>query len=424
MQKNTQFAAIKWIKNELQLSIKQARSLLESTQVKFNNDALESFESIVSTLSNNLEVANDEVGSILCKELTEVATYIRLECASEKEDRSVADLMQGLVILNDHIENISHGYNVDSRGIGVIIDVMRKRQGKPEIRKSLLFVLDLSSVETAVENCDESSGFQKLAGAVRPKFQRCLLGWFQDKNRDVSLSELEALMLSVSKASSVDLIGLYFSASSIVLGGLKDRVFGNERGLKSLIGQIDKQLKLIAALGEQRAARGLPLGLVRQTLYYVARMPAEGEEVLALHAKYNLKESLLSHLGENESIHYTQALASIAKSVRDEFKNIKQWLEDIVEQEKPPTDEIDGFINAAEGWSQTLSVIGENELSEIIADFVRRLAFCIYGTSEPEESELMALAEDWFKIDKNLIDIEAASRVKNSRGRTGTSISR
>ena len=64
MQKNTQFAAIKWIKGELQLSLKQARTLLEGIQVNFNNDSLEKFETIVHTLSNNLEIANDEVGSI------------------------------------------------------------------------------------------------------------------------------------------------------------------------------------------------------------------------------------------------------------------------------------------------------------------------------------------------------------------------
>jgi len=100
MSKNTKFAAIKWIKNKLLLSIKQARGLLEGIQNSFNNVPLEKLQSIVNTLSNHLELANDDVDSILCKELSEVAYFIRIECVSQIADSSVRGLMQGVVFLN------------------------------------------------------------------------------------------------------------------------------------------------------------------------------------------------------------------------------------------------------------------------------------------------------------------------------------
>lgn len=412
MQKNTQFAAIKWIKGELQLLLKQARALLEEVQVNFNNDALEKFESILQTLSNNLEVANDDVGSILCKELNQVARYIRLECISDKPSRPVADLMEGLVLLNEHIENISHGFNVDSRRVGVIIDVFRKRQGKQHIQKSLLYVLDLSSVQVAATSDvdEENKKMCMRANDARPEFQRCLLGWIKGIDRDSSLQQMIDLTLAMHDLANIELVKLYFSATSMMLAGIKNKHLGDERDIKMLISRVDKQLKLLAILGEKRMAMGLQLGLVRQTLYFVSKMPSDDERVASLQSALGLKESLLEGM-DGESIHTTHALASIATAVRDEFKNIKHWLVDIVDHDKSAAEEIDSFIYAAEGWAETLSVVGEPALSDVIADFVRRLAFCVYGASDSDDSQLQALAEDWLKIDGALASIQAKSKV-------------
>ena len=412
MQKNMQFAAIKWIKGELQLLLKQAKALLEEVQVNFNNDALEKFESILQTLSNNLEIANDDVGSILCKELNQVARYIRLECISEKSSRPVADLMEGLVLLNEHIENISHGFNVDSRRIGVIIDVFRKRQGKQHIQKSLLYVLDLSSVQVAATSDvdEENKKMCMRATDARPEFQRCLLGWIKGIDRDSSLQRMADLTSAIHDLASIELVKLYFSATSMMLAGIKDQLLGDERDIKMLISRVDKQLKLLASLGEKRMAMGLQLGLVRQTLYFVSKMPSDDEKVATLQSALGLKESLSGGV-DGESIHTTHALASIATAVRDEFKNIKHWLVDIVDNDKPAAEEIDSFIHAAEGWTETLLVVGEPALSDVIADFVRRLAFCVYGAPDSDDSQLQALAEDWLRIDGTLASIQAKSKV-------------
>ena len=413
MSTNTQFAAIKWIKNELLISIKQARVLLEGIQTSFNHESLEKFQSIVNTLSNNLELANDDVGSILCKELSEVAYFIRLECASESADSSVDDLMQGLVLLNDHIENISQGHRVDSREIGLIIDVFRKRQEKPCIQKSLLYVLDISNVKTSLETKEENEPLSILARESRPEFQRCLLAWFQDSDRGPALQKMVDITESVNSTANIELVKLYFSATSIVLSGVKDRVFGDDKGVKTLVGQVDKQLKLLATMGEARVAMGLQLGLVRQTLYYVARMSSDNKAAELLQTQLNLKDSLSSQDENDGTIHTVQALASIAGAVRDEFKNIKHWLEDIVDNDKPPADEIDSFIQGAEGWAETLSVVGEQDLSKNIADFVRRLAFSVYGATESGEEQHIALAEDWLKIDEVLVAIQAKSSIES-----------
>ena len=375
MQKNMQFAAIKWIKGELQLSIQQARALLDGFQADVKYDALENFETIMQTLSYNLEVASDEVGSILCKELSQVAKYIRLERSSESAARSVVDLVEGLVLLNEHIDNISHGYNVDSRRIGVLIDVFRKRQGKQNIQKSLLYVLDISSIPIATDTDEANQAIGLQARDVRPEFQRCLVAWFNGTARDSSLQRLINHTLAIHDIANIELVKLYFLASSLVLTGVKDGILTDDRDVRMLFNKMDKQLGLLASVGEKKMATGLQLGLVRQTLYFVSKMPPVDERVVTLQSDLGLK----TNLGESESIHAIEGLVSIATAVREEFKTIRHWLEDIVDHDKPAAEEIDSFIGAAEGWAETLSVVGEQVLSAVIADFVRRLAFCVYG---------------------------------------------
>ena len=405
MQKSIQFAAIKWIKGELQLSIQQARALLDGVQADFKYDALESFETIIQTLSYNLEVANDEVGSILCKELSQVARFIRLERSAEQSARSVLDLVEGLVLLNEHIENISHGFNVDSRRIGVIIDVFRKRQGRQNIQKSLLYVLDISSVRIATDKDEDNQAICDQAREIRPEFQRCLVAWFQDKEKGAVIQRLINHTLAIHDIANIELVKLYFFASSLVLAGVKNGVLADDRDIKMLFNKMDKQLDLLASLGEKKMATGLQLGLVRQTLYFVSKMPSEDERVASLQSTFGLK----TIVGGGENIHAIEGLVSIATAIRNEFKTIRHWLEDIVDHDKLAAEEIDSFIDAAEGWAETLSVVGEQALSAVIADFVRRLAFCIYGTSDSDDSQLLALAEDWLKIDEQLASIQSKS---------------
>lgn len=407
MRKIAQFGALKWLKKELYSSILLARVELELAQANFNTAALGKFELIISEVSNNLAVANDEVGSILCVELCQLAKYLRLDDKSEQANNSVSDLMQGLLLLNDHIEEASNGSDVDSRSIGVIIDVMRERRGELAIQKSSLFMLDLSGAAVSSDNVSSELG--QLAGSARPEFQHFLLNYFQGRRKKHSFQKLQDLLVTLVECSSIELVKEYLTATHIVLGGLKDEVLVDDGVFMALMGPFERQLKKLSILGEQKTAMALPLSLLRQTLYYVAKMPSEGEAAI-LQEKYDLESRLV---GEVDSLHYGQALSSIASTVRGEFKQVKQWLEGIFDYGKPPVVEIDTFIESAEGWSEMLSVVGENKLSQDLAIFIRNFAFCIYSTPEPEESRLMALAEEWFRIDEDLIDLEKRVPVDN-----------
>jgi len=331
MQNNAQFAAIKWIKKELQVSIKQGGSLLEGMQSQIDKEGLAKFETIFKTLASNLEMANDEVGSILCVELAQAASYI----AAENTDTSVSELMHGTVVLNDHVENISHGLKVDSEAVRNTIDELRERQGKAQIQVSLLFGLDLSSVDTLGDKDDDDSQLRELAEKTRPDFQRRLLEWFQNKNQESALDDLAHITQSVAESSNIELIKLYFTATSIVLEEILSSNIVDGKEVKMLVGQAGKQLKVLCAEGELRLAMGLPLRLVRQTLYYVAQSDAEDVRVSDLQEKYQLKSYLSDNRDSGNSIHAIQALGSIATAVREEFKNIKAWLQDIVEHDKP-----------------------------------------------------------------------------------------
>jgi len=284
MRKIAQFGALKWLKKELYKSILLARAELEATQVSFNTASLENFEIIISEVANNLEVANDEVGSILCVELCQLARFIRLSGTADQANTTFSDLMQGLLLLNDHIEEASNGGDVDSRSMGVIIDVMRERRGEPAIQKSSLFILDLSGA--GLSSDDTSSSINELAEKIRPEFQLSLLNCLQGKRKEDSLQSLQTILASLIELSTIELVTEYFQATHIVLGGLKDGLIVDDGAFMKLMGPFDRQLKRLSSVGEQKVAIALPLSLLRQTLYYVAKMPSTGEAA-TLQKKYD-----------------------------------------------------------------------------------------------------------------------------------------
>ena len=300
---------------------------------------------------------------------------------------------------------------VDSKKIANSINELRHKQGKSKVNKSLLYSLDLSNVSTTPPQGLRSKELQALAAKIHPKFQRKLLNFIQNKDRDGALTELISMMSSVEEVATVELVGLYFAATGFVL---KELLYNNlyvDNDVKTIISSADRNLKLLASIGEARLAKNINLGIVRRALYFLTRPTSDENYIVELQDKYKLKSNSASNSSRTASVHTLQALGNIATAVREEFKNVRHWLEDVVEQDMPAAVEIDKFISSAEGWAQTLGVAGEEELSAQIADFIRRLAFCIYGASEPEDARLLDLAADWLKINEELISLERAAAV-------------
>lgn len=410
MQNSTQFSSIKWLKKELLLSLKQARKLLEAAQSNFDEEIIEKFEESIQALANNLEIANDDVGSILCTELSKSACFARLNAGAKQELRSVDELMQGVVLVSDHIENLCHDLTVESLSIASVINSLRKQRGESAIQRSLLFGIDLSGVSILSETEADDKKLIELAAETYPAIPKQLLKWFQNKDRVVALNSLADMFQALAELSKTEITKLYFLSNTAIIESLLSGELLDENEVKRLIGQTEKHIKRLAEVGEANLAKGLPLGLVRQSLYFVAILNSKNEKVCDLQEMYALKAKLSLADDEAKSIHSIRALGSLAMAIRSEFKKIRHWFEDIVEREKPPADEIDQFIQAAEGWSQTLSLAGEESLSVDIADFIRRLTFSVYGSNEVVEPQMMELAEDWLSIDSALRGIENDSK--------------
>lgn len=411
MQNSTQFSAIKWLKKELLLSLKQARKLLEAVQSNFDESIVEKFEESIQALANNLEIANDDVGSILCAELSKSAYFVRLNGREKQELRSVDELMQGVVLVSDHIENLCHDLTVDSLPIRDVINSLRKQRGESAIQRSLLFGIDLSGVSILSETEADDQKLIELAVDTYPVFPKWLLQWFQNKDRVSVLNNMADAFQALADFSTTEITKLYFSSNTAIIESLLTGELSDENEIKRLIGQAEKQIKRLVEVGEANLAKGLPLGLLRQSLYFVATLDSGNKRVCELQEAYGLKAKLSLVGDETKSIHSIRALGSLASAIRSEFKTIKHWFEDVIEREKPPADEIDQFIQAADGWSQTLSLAGEKNLSVDIADFIRRLTFSVYGSNEVLESQMIELAEDWLSIDSALGCIESDSNV-------------
>ncbi|ORU90008.1 MAG: hypothetical protein A6F71_03330 [Cycloclasticus sp. symbiont of Poecilosclerida sp. M] len=417
MVRKTQFDSIKWIKPGLQSLLKQANTqLAEIGEPGETRKSLEKCAIIFKTISNNLEVANDEIGSLLCTEIARVSEYVTEKKHAKKLSAVKEKAVQGIVIVGEHLDNLTSGLAVNVKNIGEYIDSLRALQSKPPVDKSLLFSPDLSNLEGFFRRDISNKKLEEFASKKRGSFQRNLLAWFKNTGREDALLELVYITKTLNELATVGNLKLYFKASSAIIDAIYQNIFTDESEIKRLVGRIDRQMKLIAAFGEAAAAKALPLDVIRQTLYFTARLPSDDSYITELQKTYQLKSLLLMPEDSGKSVHSIEALSSIATTVREEFRTIRAWLENIVETEKPTTDEIDKFIKQAEIWTETLSFVGEKELSKDISDFVRQLAFCIYGAVAPNDEQLVDIAEGWIKIDKSLIGIEGSVAQERAKG--------
>ena len=74
------------------------REILEASQLNFEKNDLKEFTSLLNTMATTLEFSNDDVGSLLCMELSLAARFIRINGVLGETDVFIADLMDGMVI--------------------------------------------------------------------------------------------------------------------------------------------------------------------------------------------------------------------------------------------------------------------------------------------------------------------------------------
>jgi chemosensory pili system protein ChpA (sensor histidine kinase/response regulator) len=306
-------------------------------------------------------------------------------------------LMQGILELPGHLEEIQAGGSDSVRVVGNLVNEIRGLLGQPalELGREVASIGRSASAESLsrFEHIDGAEKTRKIRGA----YQQVLLSILKGESISGSVDMLSKVARSLRRVCA----GTPHEQLWEAFGEFVASLASHEGPLKGesvkLLRRVDSEIRTLGQDGVDSLKAPVPLELIGQLLDAAAARGYESE------VSGRLRESLAGAGDEGELVSPSgrQALASAAAALREELLLVKDELDLIVRAGGKATSQLANLIAPLKQIGSTLSLLGFESSRAIVADQVEMLTEADEG-AELNQADLINIASALVQVDENL----------------------
>jgi chemosensory pili system protein ChpA (sensor histidine kinase/response regulator) len=408
---------LKWIKNEIQESLKQTQQALESyaedtsdsTQIRF-------CATYLHQVYGTLQMVEVYGAALLAEEMEKVANALLNDKVVQKDD-AFDVLMTAIIQLPSYLENLEHGQPDMPIVLTPLLNDLRAARGKPLLSENAFFSPDLTVMppEKPLTPGKHHPDTQTYARKLRPIFQVSLLHWFRGADTTGSLKKLAAVLRELQNASNTDTAQRLWWVAGGVIEALIEGGLETSGSVKLLMGQIDREIKRLIDHGENNLLDNPPTELLKNCLYYTGTAHSAGPRVSAVKQAFDL-DRLIPYGGALD-----QAIDDLKGSTADILENVSAVIKEDLLQVK---DQLDIFVRSPDRNVTELTPLGENlsrtadtlamlslgDLRKVIQDQASHIEQLVATGNTPNDNALMEIASALLYVEASLENIEASRR--------------
>jgi chemosensory pili system protein ChpA (sensor histidine kinase/response regulator) len=406
---NTQdFGALNWVKDELDVSIRQARQALEKyVESPGDGNALQSCGDHLHQIARVLQMVQVYGPSMLAEEMELVVRAMSEGSVRQQEDAAEA-LMLALIQLPDYLEKLQAGDADVPLIILPLLNDLRAVRDAPLLSEAALFKPEIEGAKSSTRITGQANDdLPALVKQVRQKFHIGLLSWYRHRDTQQGWPLLKEVVQSIHQNAGTEHVYRLFWVAESLMHGLMEGSIAPGIAVKQLFSRIDRKLKMILDGGEASIIEDQSSALLKNLLYYIARADSNDEMIRQVKDAYNLDQVMPS---EDQLAQGRQGLsgsnAELAESIRDavsiELTRIKDILDLFMRDEKADIEMLSHLEAPIRKLADTLGMIGQGALRSRLnrqADHVKSL---VEKGSMPEEFELMEMAGDILYVESSL----------------------
>ena len=406
---NTQdFGALNWVKDELDVSIRQARQALEKFVESPGDEAsLQSCGDHLHQIARVLQMVQVYGPSMLAEEMELVVRAMADGSVRQQEDAAEA-LMLALIQLPDYLEKLQDGDADVPLIILPLLNDLRAVRDAPLLSEAALFKPEIEGARSSDRITGQANDeLPALVKQVRQKFHFGLLSWYRQRDTQQGWPLLKEVFQSIHQNAGTEHVYRLFWVAESLMHGLMEGSIAPGIAVKQLFSRIDRKLKMIIDGGEASVIEDQSSALLKNLLYYIARADSSDEMIHQVKDAYNLDQVMPS---EDQLAQGRQGLsgsnAELAESIRDavsiELTRIKDILDLFMRDEKADIEMLSHLEAPIRKLADTLGMIGQGALRSRLnrqADHVKAL---VDKGSMPEEFELMEMAGDILYVESSL----------------------
>ncbi|RJQ47312.1 MAG: hybrid sensor histidine kinase/response regulator, partial [Gammaproteobacteria bacterium] len=391
-----EFSALNWVKSEIDETLKQARHALEAYVENPQDETQMRFcAAYLHQVHGTLRMIELTGAALLAEEMECVTRGLLNNEIARKQDAYEA-LMRAILQLPDYLERVQGAQRDTPALVLPLLNNLRELRGVAQIAPSSLFSPSLAVTAPRAQAAPEVQlDIRMRARKLRTAYQRALVELHRAPEASGPLQKLAEILGELEQAAQLD------DARRLwwVAGGLIEALEGNgleqDKAIKSLLGQLDREIKRLAEQGEQNFAEGVPADLIKELLYYTARAKSAGPRISELRRAFNL-DALLPQEGaaaESGLGGFNQeAMRSVAAVLQEDLERIKEGLDIFVRGEQRNVASLQPLTAILRQIADTLNMLGLSVPAGVVREQLTVIEGALQGKLTLNDEHLMHIA--------------------------------
>jgi chemosensory pili system protein ChpA (sensor histidine kinase/response regulator) len=403
------------VAKELGVTLNEARTALEGYAERPDQTALlEKCADQLHLAHGVLRLVEVYGAALLAEEMEHVTRYLLQAGADQKRHSDGLDaLMRAMVQLPTYLERVLSGGRDLALVLLPLLNDLRSVRGSPLLSEGTLLLLNLKSDRPAQpqppRQDEQSISVVQWARRLRPRFQVGLLGYIRGERTVQNLEILAKVAEKLEQVATTQPVFQLYWVVGAVLEAVRANGLEGSATLKRLLGQADRQIKLLYEQGEPRYSENPPVDLLNNLLYYVARATTSGGRIASVRASFKLAELLpvddsIEQERESLSAPSVKLMRTVAAAIKEDLSKVKDVLDIFVRRGGGRPEELAPQLELLKKISDTLGVLGLGELRQRVQQEISELSESLGEGKSPSEAALVKIAGVLLSVEDSLDD--------------------
>src|SRR5271166_5346980 len=403
------------VAKELTTTLNEARAALEAYAERSDQHVfLEKCADQLHLAHGVLRLVEVYGAALLAEEMEHVTRYLLSAGNDQKRQGDGLDaLMRAMVQLPTYLERVLSGGRDLALVLLPLLNDLRSVRGSPLLSEGTLLLLNLKSDQPAQPKSqrqdEQAITVAQWARRLRPRFQVGLLGYIRGERTVQNLEILAKVAEKLEQVATTQPVFQLWWVIGAVLEAVRANGLEGSATLKRLLGQADRQIKVLYEIGEARYCEDPPIDLLNNLLYYVARATTGGGRIAAVRASFKLSELLpvddtIEQERESLSAPSVKLMRTVAAAIKEDLSKVKDVLDIFVRRGGGRSEELLPQLELLKKISDTLGVLGLGELRQRVQEEISDLSQIVADGKTPLGDSLIKVAGVLLSVEDSLDD--------------------
>lgn len=409
-----EYNSLSWVKTQLDDVLSDAQSNLNEYIENNTDEHLEHCIEHLQLIYGTLQMVEVYGAAMLSEEMQKTSVAL-LQGNVERVEDAYDVLMRAMLQLPDYLEKIQAGHKDAPISLMPLINDLRAARNEGLLTESVLFSPELENVSLETSGYDaEDIEPGKLQGEVkrlRTHYQLGLLDFIRNNKERAGLQRIKAVLSSLEKVScNAEVRRLWMVIGALVEGLIKQGIDTN-LSIKMLLAAVDRQLKLVLNVGEEKFSESYSRELVTNVLYYVGLCTVESRAITAVKEAYQLAD--LIHHESDDSDNAIGGLNAdlfdtVSVGITEDLNKVKDVLELFMHSEEQNLDDLVPVTEQLGRIADTYGMLGMGAVRQSIMEQRDVLDSIVKSDAELSERVVLNVASELLKAESELKDYIAS----------------